>query len=417
MQSNLRIDLKLALTPLDTRLSAAKVEGLSPIQTDLLASRRIAWLFPSLELGQYWQPVFRCFTQTCPQTRIFTGWWDGFLPGLAHTFSLQVVGKIRYFVFNQDQGNYVDRIGYLSPRVLGPLLRWKPHIIFVSGFSLWSILVIALKPLLRWKIILLFEGWSPSHDYRDSAIRMVLRRWMVRRMDAAATNHYKGEAYLVQVLGIDPDRVFTHPYEVPDLEILTQTQSNGLNYHLQHSHVLQFLFVGRLIPRKGLHLLLQACALLHQRGYENYRLQVIGQGPNEAEFRHLADEFGIHNQVEWIGWVNYDQLGTYFSQTDVFVFPTLEDTWGMVLLEAMAFGKPVLCSCWAGSAEMMVQDGENGFQCDPQQPEILASLMAKFLDHPDWVDSMGKASYQKIAAHSPAAATRFLLSVAQYVLQ
>jgi glycosyltransferase involved in cell wall biosynthesis len=370
-----------------------------------------------LELGQYWQPVFRCFTQACPQTRIFTGWWDGVLPGLAHTFSLQVVGKIRYFSFNQDQGNYVDRIGYLSPTVLGPLLQWKPHIILISGFSLWSILVIALKPLLRWKIILLFEGWCPSHDYRHSPIRMVLRRWMVRRLDAAATNHYKGEAYLVKVLGADPIRVFTHPYEVPDLEILTQGQSSVRHNPSQRSRTLQFLFVGRLIPRKGLHLLLEACALLHQRGYDNYRLQVIGRGPNEAEFRQLAAASGIHNHIDWIGWVNYEQVGAYFSQADVFVFPTLEDTWGMVLLEAMAFGKPVLCSCWAGSAEMMVQDGENGFQYDPQQPEILASLMAKFLDHPDWVDPMGRASYQKITAHSPETATRFLLSVAQYVLQ
>ena len=55
-----------------------------------------------------------------------------------------------------------------------------------------------------------------------------------------------------------------------------------------------------------------------------------------------------------LGWVNYAQMGKYLERSDVFLFPTLEDGCSMVPVEAMVFGKPILCSKWAGTSEMVI---------------------------------------------------------------
>jgi glycosyltransferase involved in cell wall biosynthesis len=116
------------------------------------------------------------------------------------------------------------------------------------------------------------------------------------------------------------------------------------------------------------------------------------------------------------GWVEYGRLGAYFQQADVFVFPTFEDVWGMVALEAMVFGKPVLCSKWAGAAEVIVE-GENGYIFDPYEPEGLAIAMRRFLDHPELIESMGKQSQQLISQNNPSSAAQFFVEVISYVVE
>jgi glycosyltransferase involved in cell wall biosynthesis len=76
------------------------------------------------------------------------------------------------------------------------------------------------------------------------------------------------------------------------------------------------------------------------KGYEGYSLVVIGTGKQREELEAFITERHLEAQV---GWVEYGRLGAYFQQADVFVFPTFEDVWGMVVLEAMVFGKPVFC--------------------------------------------------------------------------
>jgi glycosyltransferase involved in cell wall biosynthesis len=89
------------------------------------------------------------------------------------------------------------------------------------------------------------------------------------------------------------------------------------------------------------------------------------------------------------------KFGSYFQQADIFVFPTFEDIWGMVALEAMIFGKPVVCSKWAGAVEM-VSDGTNGYIFDPYNSQELASVMCRFIDEPELINSMGNQSQQLI---------------------
>ncbi|NJL43598.1 MAG: glycosyltransferase, partial [Pseudanabaena sp. SU_2_4] len=176
-----------------------------------------------------------------------------------------------------------------------------------------------------------------------------------------------------------------------------------------------FLFVGHVIPRKGLPLLLQACAALQTRGYEQYTLQVVGDGTQQQELEAFCQEHHLSDRVQWIGRVAYDQIGNYFHNADVFVFPTLEDTWGVVTLEAMLLGKPILCSKGAGTAELVVH-GENGYVFTPDDPDKLADLMQKFLDEPGLIPAMGERSKQIMAQYTPVAAAQCLAEITKLVM-
>jgi glycosyltransferase involved in cell wall biosynthesis len=123
----------------------------------------------------------------------------------------------------------------------------------------------------------------------------------------------------------------------------------------------------------------------------------------------------LHDCVQWLGWVDYHQLGVYFRRADVFVFPSLEDIWGMVAPEAMAFGKPVLCSKWAGSSELITH-GKSGFICDPHSPTEMANMMRQLIESPELISTMGTAAQETIAQHTPEAVAQFLAEVSLQTL-
>jgi glycosyltransferase involved in cell wall biosynthesis len=140
---------------------------------------------------------------------------------------------------------------------------------------------------------------------------------------------------------------------------------------------------------------------------------VAGEGEQRQELETFCQTERLEDCVQWLGWIDYGQLGTYFRYVDVFVLPTLEDVWGMVVLEAMAFGKPVLCSKFAGASELIFE-GENGYLFDPHQSEKIADILHSLIDsysQNNIIVKMGDKSQELIAQHTPIAAAKFLAKV------
>ncbi len=378
------------------------------------SNNRIAWLLPSMERQNYWQPLFKEFSKTFPQTTVYTGFWEGFVPGLEGAFNVEVVGKTEFKPSRQGIG-YSPGLIHVSPKIIGYLLKFRPQVVFVSGFSLWTLLALLFKLLGQWKVVIVYDGSSPTIDYINSRPRLILRSAMVRFADAFITNTSGGKNYLTKILGAEEHRVFARPYQVPDVKTLLGQQDEEPNSEPGCQRPI-FLFVGKLIPRKGLRFLLEACKILKQQGYQNYTVLIVGDGKQREELEIYSQNQGLTDCLQWVGWGNYDKLGAYFRQADVFVFPTLEDIWGVVLLEAMAFSQPILCSKWAGSSELVVE-GKNGYIFDPYNPEELAEHIKYFIDNPDLIVSMGKQSQQFIAQHNPEAAAKFIVEVTSFVLR
>lgn len=377
---------------------------------------RVAWLVPEVELGAYWQPVLREFTKVFKNTVFYTGRvWSGFDPTLPGASAIQLVGETKFVETEKIETGYDRGFIAVSPSIIGHLLKLRPQIVFPQAFSLWTVLVVLLKPLCGWKIAIIYDGSSPNTDFRDSGFRTSVRRILAKFADAFVSNSQAGKRYLVEALNVPEAEVFTRTYLVPDAETLLKPLSANKVENLSLKQPI-FLYVGRITARKGIKTLLAACALLKKQGYSDYTLLIVGKGDQQEELETFIQEQDFYEQVKWVGWVDYGTLGTYFHQADIFVFPSFEDVWGMVVPEAMVFGKPVLCSNGAASCELIVE-GENGYVFDPSNAQELAGKMQILIDNPDLVESMGERSRQLISQKTPETAAKGYVEVISFLMK
>lgn len=138
------------------------------------------------------------------------------------------------------------------------------------------------------------------------------------------------------------------------------------------------LFLGRLDARKGIEVLLHALPEV-LRSVPDTRLTVAGRGPMERTARQLADRLGVAASVDFLGAVPQEDMPRLYAGCDVYCAPGLGgETLGIVLLEAMASGAPVVASRIPGYDET-IQDGVNGILTPPADPEALSAALVKVL--------------------------------------
>lgn len=145
---------------------------------------------------------------------------------------------------------------------------------------------------------------------------------------------------------------------------------------------------GRLAPMKGFEFLIEAMARLkHSR--QGGRLVIAGTGSDRIRLEEKAASLGLNEDVEFLGQVA--NMPEFYNSIDVFVLPSIStEGLPLVLLEAMAMGKPVLATNLAGAPEV-IQSGRNGVLVDPANSEALALAMAELLDSPVKREEIGQS--------------------------
>jgi glycosyltransferase involved in cell wall biosynthesis len=374
-----------------------------------VSTARVAWLLPSMERGNYWQPLFKEFVKEFPNTIVFTGLWNGYLPGYEDTFELRPVQGYRYITLKKNPKGYDRGIVWAPLGIFYELFKCRPRVIFSSAFSAWTIYALIFKLFTGARVVILWDGNSPGIDYRDSFFRLNVRKLMGQLADGGVSNMRAGVEYLNRVIGMKESKLLHHPYQVPNTAVLGSQENTFAPDSFRRT---SFLSVGSLIPRKGWPALIEAARILVKRGFDSFSLIIVGTGGDGEEMDNLVRSYGLDQYVRRVGQVAYQNLGSYYQAADVFVFPTLADSWGLVLLEAMAFGKPVLCSKHAGSKEM-VSHGENGFVFDPENPEELANYMTQFIDDTEQIARFGARASEAIAPYTPYQAARALAAFAR----
>ena len=162
---------------------------------------------------------------------------------------------------------------------------------------------------------------------------------------------------------------------------------------------LEILFIGNVIPRKGLHTLIAALGGLRR---ENWRLTVAGSlaadTPYAARVRGLIADAGIEDQVELIGSIDDARRANLLETSHCLAVPSLYEGFGIVYLEAMAYGLPVLAST-AGAVPEVIADGIEGFLVAPGDVTALAARIDRFIHDRDLLAVMGAAARKRYADH------------------
>ncbi len=163
---------------------------------------------------------------------------------------------------------------------------------------------------------------------------------------------------------------------------------------------INILFVGRLERRKGLAFLLNACANI-KSSFPNFRLIVVGPGTVlRRRYNSMVEDLGLTDYVTFTGYVSGEELPSYYRSADIFCAPSTEgESFGIVLLEAMACGKPVVASNIEGYATVL-SNGNEGLLVAPKDENALADGLLKLLHDKSSRISMGKKGLIKAEKYS-----------------
>jgi glycosyltransferase involved in cell wall biosynthesis len=142
---------------------------------------------------------------------------------------------------------------------------------------------------------------------------------------------------------------------------------------------------------------------------------VVGTGDDEADLRSLADELGL-GDVRWLGFVEQYELPALFASANGFAFPTLDDPFGIVLLEAAAAGLAPIASLHGGATADIVVDRQTGFVVDPNDIESFAAAITELARDPYLREQMGRSIHTLATERTPADTAEAYLRAARAVL-
>ena len=327
---------------------------------------------------------------------------------------------------------YNDEIGF-SYEIL-PARRWRagkhnllvnrglrsalaaanPQTILCGGYNYpasWQSLWWARRRKVR------FVLWTESNQQDKRSGRGAvewLKRYFVNSCNDFVVPGRSSCAYL-RTLGVSEQAIFTAPNAVDNTFFATQAEEvrrQPSEFRERFGLPLRFiLFVGRLVPEKGVFDLLHAYAKLGSDLRSEVGLVFAGDGASRKALSEQAKliEPGI---ICFPGFAQREDLAGLYALAEAFILPTHSDPWGLVVNEAMACGLPIIVTNVAGCASDLVEDGWNGYVVPPANPDRLSAAIRLLLSQPETTQQMRVHSSERIQAYSPQACAHGLAEVA-----
>jgi phosphatidylinositol alpha-mannosyltransferase len=302
---------------------------------------------------------------------------EGDIIRLGIGFSVRANGSVGTLTFSPRYIGQVKRM--LADEQFDLLHFHEPFVPFLSLFLLRESTSVNVATFHA------YAGFSPSYELGSRIMRGHAARLHGRVAVSAAARHFI-------------DRFFPGDYKVIPNGVDVPRYANAVPIARWQDGTPNILFVGRHEPRKGLLHLLKAQRILRKGGYGT-RLLVVGSGPQEREARRYVATRGLQGVV-FLGRVTDAEKAQLFRTADVYCSPaTGGESFGIVLLEAMAAGTPIVASDIHGY-KGVVRRGREGLLVPPRDPKGLAEAIGRLLDDPELRARMSEAGQARAADFS-----------------
>lgn len=293
-----------------------------------------------------------------------------------------------------DEQNFI----HIPIDTVKQLRQLKPDVVFSYEMGMRTALS-GLFRLLRRRVPLVMVGNMSDYIETERGLaRRTMRHFVRKRVDYATYNGPSCKRYLSRI-GFDEDQLFHFPYCIdPEKAFKGEKRYSDDNHR-------RLIYSGALSIRKGMLPFTTALAeYISNNDSPSVTLSIAGGGELADEILALQHD-GL--SIEMLGQCDAAQLSDAYEAADVCVFPTLGDEWGLVPIEAMASGVPVLGSKLAQSVEAKVIDGQSGWVFDPMDSDSLHDAIARSMQTSTQdLQWMGQAARKAVedtsAAHSAA---------------
>ena len=224
---------------------------------------------------------------------------------------------------------------------------------------------------------------STAGSEKEPELRTAIEKYLARNCSRILVATDQERDHLLHHYGASPETIGVVPCGV-NLDLFRPldkaTSRQQLGFAQDESIV---LFVGRFAPLKGIDRLMAAVA--HLKDYQKLRLVIVGGDglgtPESQNLQRLSRDLGIQRSVTFVGRVEQDNLPPYYSAADSLVVPSHYESFGLVALESLASGTPVVATK-VGAMESILRDGETGHVVENGSSRLLANGIETFISRP-----------------------------------
>jgi D-inositol-3-phosphate glycosyltransferase len=231
---------------------------------------------------------------------------------------------------------------------------------------------------------------------RETPLRIQVEQRLARQADRIVCASQHEKHLLARLYDADPDRIAVVPCGV-DLDLFRPQDKEAARRALGYRDERIILFVGRIEPLKGIDILINAVAQLGDES--DFHVLIVGGDRRSRQqvshLQELASNLGIGERVCFLGAVDHEQLPLYYNAADVCVVPSYYESFGLVALEAMACGTPVVASR-VGGLTGTVRDGETGYLISWRCPEPFAERLELLLGNEALRRRFGEAAREVV---------------------
>lgn len=296
------------------------------------------------------------------------------------------------------------RIPY-QPGLVKQILELEPDVMVSDGFFQWTYAPLYLRATRKIPHVMCYE--RTSHTERNAQlIRKLYRKVALRWIDVICCSGKLCGDY-VESLGLASKKItFGHmvadvEYLMHKLDSLDSNKNGRLKEEISINGTI-YLYVGQIIERKGILQLLNAWSDFTADLSERPSLILVGWGDQMDLIKKMIQEKNL-DTVKMIGSVPYNEIVNYYRIADIFIIPTLEDNWSLVVPEAMACELPIITSIYNGCWPELVRE-TNGWVMDPLDHTSLVQTLHNSYKSRLSFREMGKSSLEIVSRFTPSTA-------------
>lgn len=286
-------------------------------------------------------------------------------------------------VVKKSSGIKETRIINIPEKVYKTLKKINPDVIIASEYNITSIKSFVYSKLHRKKYISWSDGTLNSERF-ISKPQLFIRKFICKRADYFIASSTETKEAQIKY-GAEKNKI-----ELSFLTIDVETFISALHKFTKRTNdIPRILFCGYLLKLKGIANLIEALKDIKL----DYILDVIGSGEEETNLKNLTKEYNLEKKIIFHGYKNREQLPEFYKNADIFIFPSLNDAFGLVLVEALAARLPIIASKYAGGARDTVVENENGYIVDPENTDIFREKIETLLKDGNLRKIMGEKSF------------------------
>lgn len=291
-----------------------------------------------------------------------------------------------------------DLLNYhFNPSIFKELIKNDYDIIVVGGYTSLTAKVALLISKIRKKP---FIFWSGSTLHEKSMLRtlaMPLIKLLIKNTDAFVVYGTRAREY-IRSFNIMPEKIFI-AINIGNAEFFIKEnekldgQKEKLKEKLGIKNKKIVLFIGRLIPIKGVNYLIKSFEEI-KKEFNDVGLVIIGNGPLKGELKSICTYL---DDIHFIDFVQPEKLPIYYKIADVFVLPSIYELFSIVTSEAMASELPVITTYKNGASDDIIKNGFNGFVIKDKSPDDICAALKEIFENNEY-NKMGKNSRKMIKA-------------------